>query len=232
MTIKNVVDHKFRQLVLDSEKPTLLAFRASWCLPSQDLIPIIDEIADEYGDRLQIVVVDADEKTEVIRRRFQVNRLPVTMLIDEGRCIDLIGGMTSKDNIVQMIEGRLRPVSTVDEMNFEAEVLQSRIPVLVHFDAAWCEQSRLLIPHVDEVAQKFRKRVRVVRVDFGPATARLCSKWGVQRVPTLALFVDGQIRDRLLGGLIGGTKVGSETKSCVGLTSVDNIADMLERVTI
>lgn len=232
MAITQVVDREFENLILRSDKPTLVAFRASWCVPSRDLVPIIDEIADEFGDRVQVVAVDADADTEVIRRKYKVNRFPVTMLFDAGRCVDVIGGMTSKDVIMQMLETRLKPVKIVDEFNFDAEVLQSQSPVLVHFDAAWCRASQALIPVVDEVAEKFKSRAKVVRVNFGPETARLCSRWGVHRVPTLALFVDGQIEDQILGGLVGGTKVGAERRSCIGLTSFDNIAQMLERLTL
>ena len=232
MAITQVVDREFDNLVLRSDRPTLVAFRASWCVPSQELVPLIDEIADEFRDRVQVVAVDADADTEVIRRKYKVNRFPVIMVFDDGRCADLIGGMTSKDAIVQMLETRLKPVKIVDEFNFDAEVLQSRSPVLVHFDAAWCSVSQELIPVVDEVAEKFKGRTKVVRVNFGPETARLCSRWGVHRVPTLAMFVDGQIEDQILGGLVGGTKVGRELRSCVGFTSFDNIAQMLERLTL
>jgi thioredoxin 1 len=232
MTIPHVVDREFKRLVLQSDKPTLVAFRASWCLPSQDLVPIIDEVADNFGDQVQFVAVDAEGDTKVILRKYKVNRLPVIMLFDDGRCVDVIGGFTSKDVIVQMLEEYLKPVKKVDEINFDAEVLQSQIPVLVHFDASWCRPSQLLIPVVDEIAQEFKNQTKVVRVDFGPDTARLCSRWGVSRVPTLALFVDGQIEDQILGGLAGGSKVGGEVRSCVGLTSSNNIAEMLKRVVL
>lgn len=229
MAITQVVDREFDNLVVKSDKPTLVAFRASWCVPSQDLAPIIDNIADEFDDRVRVVAVDDADDTKVICRKYKVTRFPVTMLFDEGRCVDLIGGMTSKDEIVQMLEARLKPVKSVDEFNFDAEVLQSRVPVLVHFDAAWCSPSQALVSVVDDVAEKFKGQAKVVRVDFGPDTARLCSRWGVHRVPTLAVFAEGQIEDQLLGGLIGGTKVGGEVASCVGLTSFENIAQMLER---
>jgi thioredoxin 1 len=228
MSIPRVADRDFGKRVLDSDKPVLVAFRASWCLPSQELAPIIDAVAKEFGKRVQCVAVDADRDTASIRRRHKVNRLPVTMLFDRGRCVDLIGGWTSKEAIVEMLERRLKPVLQVDEFTFDAEVMTSRMPVLVHFDAAWCQPSRALVPVVDQVAAKFEGRAKVVRVEFGPETARLCARFGVTRVPTLALFVDGQIEDQILGGMVGGTKAGGVTRSCVGLTSFDNIAQMLE----
>jgi thioredoxin-like negative regulator of GroEL len=72
-------------------------------------------------------------------------------------------------------------------------------------------------------------RARVVRVEFGPETARLCARFGVERVPTTALFVDGQMVDQILGAMQGGTKVSDVRSSCVGLTSLENLTKMVER---
>ena len=228
MPVTNLVDGEFTKRVLDSDKPVLMAFRASWCLPSQQLVPIIDEIGQEFDGRVRCFAVDADGDTEAIRRRMRVNRLPVTMLFHGGRCVDFIGGWTSKGAIVEMLERRLTPVLQVDELSFDAEVLNSRLPVLAHFHSASCSPSQSLIPVVDEIAEKFERRAKVVRVEFGAENARLCARFGVIRVPTLALFVDGQIEDQILGGMIGGTKTEEVATSCVGLTTYQNIAKMME----
>jgi thioredoxin 1 len=228
MPIPNVVDGDFEKRVLAADRPVLVAFRASWCVPSQQLVSIIDEVAKQFGRRVQCFAVDTEGQTATIQRRHNVNRLPVTMLFDQGRCVDFIGGWTSKEAIADMIERRLKPVLQVDEFTFDAEVMTSRLPVLVHFDAAWCKPSQALVPVVDQAAQKFARRAKVVRVEFGPETARLCARFGVTRVPTLALFVDGRIVDQIFGGMVGGTKRGGVTTSCTGLTSFDNIAKMLE----
>lgn len=229
MAVANVTEGDFRKRVLNSPLPVLLACRASWCVPSQQLAPIIDQIEADFRGKLNCVAVQMDDlKASRVARRFKVTRLPITMLIDQGRVVDTIGGWTSKDVITEMVSRRLSPVLQVDEFNFDDEVLSSSIPVLVHFDAAWCSPSRDLVPILDDVARKFAKRAKIVRMNFGPETARTCARYGVTRVPTLALFVDGQIEDRILGGMVGGTKVGDVRSSCVGLTTFDNIAEMLE----
>jgi thioredoxin 1 len=228
MKVESVVDRDFDERVLRSSIPVLVACRASYCLPSQQLVPIIDEIAGEFSQRVRFLAADSERDTVRIRRRYRVTRLPVTMLFDEGRCVDFIGGWTSKDAIVEMIERRLKPVLQADEFNFDEEVLESRVPVLVHFNAAWCTASQPIIPVVDKLAEKFKGRAKFVRVEFGPDTARLCARFGVKRVPTLSLFVDGQIEDQIFGGMVGGTKKGAVRTSCVGLTSSDNVQQMLE----
>ncbi len=124
---------------------------------------------------------------------------------------------------------QLRPIVEVGEHNFDAEVLKSRMPVLVHVDASWCAASQELKPVVESVAEKFRGRAKVARLEFGPATARLCAQYGIVRVPTLSLFQRGQIEDQILGAMTGGTKSEARATSCVGLSSTDNVSQMLER---
>jgi len=232
MPIRYVVDNEFRKVVLQADKPTLVSFRAPWCVPSQNLVPHIDEVAEKYGDRVQFVAVDMGGDTSAICRKYKVNRLPVTMLFHKGRRVDAIGGVTSKESIVSMLEQRLAPVRNVDEFDFDIEVLAAQLPVLVHFDAPWCQPSQALVQVVSQAAQKYEGVVKVVRVNFGPDTARLCARWGVNRVPTLALFVNGEIRDEILGGMVGGAKAGGRTTSCVGLTALDNISGMVERLVL
>ncbi len=231
----DVSDQAFDREVLRSEVPVVVAFRASWCVPSQDLAPIVDEIAGEYDGRVKTVAVDFD-RNKALCRRFGVTRVPVTMVISGGKPVDLIGGMTDKLSISQMVERGLAPapkrsalVKEVGKADFEREVVKSSVPTLVHFGAAWCQPSQRLVPLLDEVSERFRGKARVVRVEFGPETAELCARYGVVRVPTLALFVGGKIEDQILGEMVGGTKVGAVRTSCVALTSFDNVSGMLER---
>jgi thioredoxin 1 len=227
MPLHSVVDAGFAKTVLCSDKPVLVAFRAGWCLPSQQLVPIIEEVAAKFEGRVQVVAVDADGDTAAIRRHSKVNRLPITMLYHHGRSVDFIGGMTSVAEITDMIDRRLQPVIDLTELDFDAEVIQSNVPVLVHFASSSCAPSRELAPVVQEIAEKFGPSVRVTRVDFGPENARLCARFGVRRFPTLSLFINGQIEDQIFGAMVGGTKVDGVRASCVGLTSFQNIASML-----
>lgn len=89
-------------------------------------------------------------------------------------------------------------VPSVSEDSFPIEVLGSDEPVLVDFWAEWCGPCRMVSPIVEEIAQEFSGRLKVVKlnVDDNPSIA---SQYGVMSIPTLAVFSAGQLRDRLVG---------------------------------
>lgn len=87
---------------------------------------------------------------------------------------------------------------TVTDANFEAEVLQSLVPVLVDFWAQWCPPCRMLSPVVDEIATEKAGTAKVakVNVDDNPELTR---RFKVQSIPLLLFFKDGEVKDQLLG---------------------------------
>ncbi len=89
-------------------------------------------------------------------------------------------------------------VVQVNEVNFEKEVLHSDVPVLVDFYADWCGPCRALAPIVEELAQELSGRLKVAKLDVDQ-NEQLSSKFGVQSIPTLILFRNGQEVERLVG---------------------------------
>jgi thioredoxin 1 len=91
-------------------------------------------------------------------------------------------------------------VHTATDANFETEVLNSQIPVLVDFWAEWCGPCRALAPLVDQVAEENQGKLKVVKmnVDENPETP---AKYGVRGIPTLILLKNGQLVDQLVGSV-------------------------------
>jgi len=86
----------------------------------------------------------------------------------------------------------------VGEASFEREVLQSSQPVLVDFWAPWCGPCRMLAPTVEQIAEEFAGRLKVVKVntDDNPGVA---GKYQIMSIPTLMLFKDGKPVDQMIG---------------------------------
>lgn len=89
-----------------------------------------------------------------------------------------------------------RPRTTTDA-RFAFDVLRADGPVLVDFHADWCRACQLLDPVLDELADQWGDRIRIVKLDVerNPASA---ARHGVQSIPTLVLFEGGEERDRLV----------------------------------
>ncbi len=86
----------------------------------------------------------------------------------------------------------------VNADTFQSEVLESEVPVLVDFTAVWCGPCKMLEPIVAELAAEWEGRVKVVKLDVDHNQA-LAMKYQVMGVPTLILFKDGEIRERMTG---------------------------------
>lgn len=87
---------------------------------------------------------------------------------------------------------------TLDEKNFEKEVLNSGLPVMVDFWAIWCGPCKVLGPIVEEIAKDYDGKLRVGKVNVDENNA-LAARYGIMSIPTLKFFKNG----KLLGELIG-----------------------------
>jgi thioredoxin 1 len=88
----------------------------------------------------------------------------------------------------------------VTDASFESDVIKSEIPVLVDFWAPWCGPCRMVAPVVDEIAQQYDGKVKVVKVntDENPNVA---SQYGIRSIPTLMIFKGGQRVDMVVGAV-------------------------------
>lgn len=77
---------------------------------------------------------------------------------------------------------------------FEAEVINSEVPVMVEFFAFWCPPCKQMGPDVDQVAVQMQNWAKVLRVDV-EKTPELCTKYGVRTVPTIIFFKNGTVEE-------------------------------------
>ncbi len=91
-------------------------------------------------------------------------------------------------------------VQEINDKNFEAEVINSDVPVLIDFWAPWCGPCRAIAPVVEELARDYAGKLKVVKmnVDDNPQTP---SRYGVRGIPNLILFKGGQVKEQIVGAV-------------------------------
>ncbi|KAI8103730.1 hypothetical protein M9435_006258 [Picochlorum sp. BPE23] len=98
-----VNDDTWEELVLKSSVPVLVDFWAPWCGPCRMIAPIIDEIAQEYGDKLKAVKLNTDESPQVATE-YGIRSIPTVMVFKDGQKMDAVIGAVPKSTLVQTIE--------------------------------------------------------------------------------------------------------------------------------
>ena len=101
MSVTNINKNNFQNEVLNSEKPVLLDFWASWCGPCRMVSPIVDEIAAEHGD-IKVGKVNVDEERE-LAGQFGVMSIPTLVVIKGGRVVNQMVGARPKAQILAML---------------------------------------------------------------------------------------------------------------------------------
>ena len=87
---------------------------------------------------------------------------------------------------------------SLNSNNFRQEVLESNIPVLVDFWAAWCGPCRMLAPSVEEISRKYEGRVKVCKLNVDD-NMELAQQYRITGIPTLILFKDGKPVNQIVG---------------------------------
>jgi len=98
-----VTDSTFKEEVLDSDVPVLVDFWAPWCGPCRMVGPVVDEIADQYGEKLKVVKVNTDENPQ-IASQYGIRSIPTLMIFKGGEKVDMVVGAVPKTTLSTTVE--------------------------------------------------------------------------------------------------------------------------------
>ena len=86
------------------------------------------------------------------------------------------------------------------EANFEQEVLQSDVPVVVDFYADWCGPCKMMSPVIEKLADTYEGRIKIGKLNTDEAQS-LAAKYGVMSIPNIVFFKNGEVVDRQVGAV-------------------------------
>lgn len=89
-------------------------------------------------------------------------------------------------------------ITADDQASFQREVLDSTVPVVVDFWAAWCGPCRTVAPEVEALAEQYGSAIKVVKVDVD-ANQAVAGRYGIRGIPTIGLFEGGKLTKQAVG---------------------------------
>jgi thioredoxin 1 len=102
MSVLKITKDNFNQEVIESDKPVLLDFWASWCGPCKMVGPIVEQVAEETADSVKVGKVNVDEEPE-LAQQFRVMSIPTLVVLKDGKVVQSSVGVRPKQEILAMI---------------------------------------------------------------------------------------------------------------------------------
>lgn len=102
--IIHVTDSNFEEEVLKSDMPVMVDYWAEWCAPCKAIVPVLEEIAVEYQDKLLVMKIDIDGNPKT-PQKYMVRGIPTLMIFKDGDIVGTQVGQMSKSQLAAFIDG-------------------------------------------------------------------------------------------------------------------------------
>ena len=99
----NITDSEFESAVLNSGQPVLVDFWAPWCGPCKMIAPILDQVAEHYGEKLKIIKINVDEN-QGVSTKYGVKGIPTLIVFKDGEKIESKVGAVQKSQLIQILD--------------------------------------------------------------------------------------------------------------------------------
>lgn len=101
--VQKINQDKFQELVINAKKPVLVDFWAEWCGPCRSLAPVLDQVAQELGEKASVVKVNVDENGE-LAQQFGIRGIPTMIFFKNGEAAKTLVGIQPKEEIKKTLE--------------------------------------------------------------------------------------------------------------------------------
>ncbi len=98
-----LTSENFKDEVLDSDKPVLVDFWATWCGPCKMIAPIVEEIAKEYEGKVKVGKINVDQQPE-LASAFNIVSIPTIMIFKNGKIEDMVIGYKPKEQLIELLK--------------------------------------------------------------------------------------------------------------------------------